>query len=99
MVRIGNFDEAENPEKGSTSKVINENTSPSSIDRQKLERPSDNTDKFKSIKTDSPSSNEGKEKLNTTRPDERAVEKKQPENIESNLNNYFSDLKKTFRLP
>lgn len=93
MARIGNFDEVEPPEKGSTSKGINEITAPATIDKQKLERPPDNVDRYRTTKTDLPSTNEGKEKLNTARPDEGAVEKKKPENIETNLNNYFSDLK------
>lgn len=93
MERIGNFNEVETPEKESTSKGANEVSAPSTIDKQKLERPSDNADRYRIAKTDTPSANEGKEKLNTTRLDEREVEKKQPENIETNLSNYFSDLK------
>lgn len=93
MTRIGNFDEVEPLEKESTLKGANEAAAPSTIDKQKLERPSNNTDRYRIVKTDSPSVNEEKEKLNTTRPDDRVIEKKQPENIETNLNNYFSDLK------
>lgn len=99
MARIGNFDEGENPEKGTTSRGINENITPSSIDKQKLERPSDNMDRCKKVKMDLPSDNGGKEKLNTIRPDEKSVENKQPENIESNLYNYFDDLKKRSNCP
>lgn len=99
MARIGNFDEAENPEKGVATKGMAENTAPSSIDKQKLERSSDNHGKCKTCKTDSPSNNDEKGKLNTIRPNERTVEKKQPENIELNLNNYFSDLKKRSDCP
>lgn len=99
MAHIGNFGEVENPEKESTSRKINETTVPSAMDKQKLDRPSDNTEKCKLTKIDSSSADEGKEKLKSLRPDGQVVEKKQPENIETNLNNYFSDLKKCSDCP
>lgn len=99
MARIGNFDEAVNPEKEVATKGMVENTTPSSIDKQKLERSSDNFGRCRTCKTDSPSNNDEKGKLNTVRPNEQIVEKKQPENIESNLSNYFSDLKKRSDCP
>ena len=99
MAHIGNFGEVENPEKELTLRKANESAVPSAMDKQKLERPSENTEKCKLTKTDLSSADEGKEKLKSHHPDGQVLEKRQPENIETNLNNYFSDLKKRSDCP
>ncbi len=100
MAHIGNFSEVENPRKNLLQAgKINETAVPSAVDKQKLERPSDNTEKCKLTKIDSSSTDKGKDKLKSPRPDGQVMEKKRPENIETNLNNYFSDLKKRSDCP
>lgn len=93
MSHIGNLNEIEPPERETTSKGPNEIDKPSQIDKNKLERPSADADKCRISKADSQPANTEKGKLNTARPAENTIEKKQPENIETNLNDYFNDLK------
>lgn len=99
MVRIGKFDEVENPEKGTVSKRTNETDTPFTLDKQKLKYPSDNMDKYRIKNKDLLPNYDGKEKLNSTDSNRQVLEKKKLKNIETSLNDYFKDLKKRSDYP
>ena len=91
MVRMGNFEGVDNPERNNISKGIEERNIPSEFDKKKLERPTDSSEIRPSNEVQSKS--DGKEKLNNIRPKEESLDKKKPESMESTANDYFKDLK------
>ena len=91
MARLGSFEDIESPEQNKPSETDSKSVIPSETDKQKLERPSGNTELKPS--GENQQKNTGKEKLRDVRPKEEALDKKNPENVELTMNDYFKDLK------
>lgn len=97
MARIGNFEGVETPEQSKPSETEVKPSVPSETDKQKLERPSGNSEIKPSGETQP--KNDGKEKLGNVRPKEKSLDNKKPENVESTMNDYFKDLKDRSECP